>query len=82
MSQTNAGGMVNSANHRPEQSDLGPVVQSIISLTKLLVNNLFNLPAHIKSIVLKFFAGKKMRGAFSAEMSVFLHVICLKIMSG
>ena len=64
----------------------GPVVQSIVSLTKLLVNDSLRLLVRLKSSELIFFA-KKMRGAFALQkllsffwqkMAVFLCIICLK----
>ena len=63
-----------------------PVVQSIVSLTKLLVNDLLSLLVRLKSSVLIFFA-EKMWGAFAVQklltffrqkMAVFLCIICLK----
>ena len=45
---------------------LGPVVQSIVSLTKSLVNDLLSLLVRLKSSVLIFFA-EKMRGAFALQ---------------
>ena len=42
----------------------GPVVQSIVSLTKSLVNDSLSLLVRLKSSVLIFFA-EKMRGAFA-----------------
>ena len=61
---------------------LGPVVQSILSLTKSLVNDSLSLLVRLKSSVLIFFA-EKMRGAFALtffrqKMAVFLCIICLK----
>ena len=44
----------------------GPVVQSIVSLTKSLVNDSLSLLVCLKSSVLIFFA-EKMRGAFTAK---------------
>ena len=44
-------------------SNLGPVVQSIVSLTKSLVNDSLSLLARLKSSELIFFA-EKMRGTF------------------
>ena len=64
----------------------GPVVQSIVSLTKSLVNDSLSLLVSLKSSVLIFFA-EKMRGAFALQklltffrqkMAVFLCIICLK----
>ena len=46
-----------------EAKDQGPVVQSIISLTKSLVKDLLSLLVHIKSSALISFADE-MRGAF------------------
>ena len=46
-------------------SELGPVVQSFVSLTKLLVNDSLSLLVHLTSSVLIFFA-EKMWGAFAA----------------
>ena len=43
---------------------LGTVVQSIVSLTKSLVNDSLSLLVRLKSSVLIFFA-EKMRGAFA-----------------
>ena len=40
------------------QTDLGPVVQSIVSLTKSLVGNLLSLKVLTKLIVVTFFAEK------------------------
>ena len=51
---------------------LGPVVQSIVSLTKSLVNDSLSLLVRLKSSVLIFFAEKKMRGAFALQ-SVFMY---------
>ena len=48
---------------------LGPVVQSIVSLTKSLVSDSLSLLVRLKSSVLIFFAEK---------MAVFLCIICLK----
>ena len=45
---------------------LGPVVQSIVSLTKLLVNDSLSLLVRLKSSVLICFA-EKMRGAFALQ---------------
>ena len=65
---------------------LGPVVQSIISLMKSLVNDSLSLLVRLKSSVLIFFA-EKMWGAFALQklltffrqkMAVFLCIICLK----
>ena len=65
---------------------LGPVVQSIVSLMKSLVNDSFSLLVRLKSSVLIFFA-EKMWGAFALQklltffqqkMAVFLGIICLK----
>ena len=67
----------------------GPVVQSIVSLTKSLVNDSLSLLVRLKSNVLIFFA-EKMWGAFAMQkmqklltffrqkMAVFLCIICLK----
>ena len=64
----------------------GPVVQSIVSLTKSLVNDSLSLLVRLKSSVLIFFA-EKMWGAFALQklltffrqkMAVFLCIICLK----
>ena len=41
-----------------EVCDQGPVVQSIVSLTKSLVNDSFSLLMRLKSSVLIFFAEK------------------------
>ena len=49
--------------------DPGPVVQSIVSLTKSLVNDSLSLLVCLKSSVLIFFA-EKMRGAF-AKLLIF-----------
>ena len=63
--------------------NLGPVVQSIVSLTKSLVSDSLSLLVRIKSSVLIFFA-EKMRGAFKLltffrqKMAVFVCIICLK----
>ena len=65
---------------------LGPVVQSIVSLTKSLVNDSLSLLVRLKSSVLIYFA-EKMWGAlelqklltfFRQKMAVFLCIICLK----
>ena len=67
-------------------SILGPVVQSIVSLTKSLVNDSLSLLVRLKSSVLILFA-ENMRGAFALQklltffrqkMAVFLCIICLK----
>ena len=50
----------------PYAKHLGPVVQSILSLTKSLVNDSFSLLVRLKSSVLIFFA-EKMRGAFALQ---------------
>ena len=64
----------------------GPVVQSFVSLTKSLVNDLLSLWVRLTSSVLIFFAAK-MWGAFALQklltfllqkMEVFLCIICLK----
>ena len=64
----------------------GPVVQSIVSLTKSLVNDSLSLLVCLKSSVLIFFA-EKMWGTFALQklptffwqkMAVFLCLICLK----
>ena len=47
---------------------LGPVVQSIVSLTKSLVNDSLSLLVRLKSSVLIFFA-EKMWGAFALQKS-------------
>ena len=44
----------------------GPVVQSIVSLTKSLVSDSLSLLVHLKSSVLIFFA-EKMGGAFALQ---------------
>ena len=68
------------------QNHLGPVVQSIVSLTKSLVNDSLSLLMRLKLSVLIFFA-EKMWGAFAVQklltffrqtMAVFLCIICLK----
>ena len=49
----------------------GPVVQSVVSLTKSLVNDSLSLLVRLKSSVLIFFA-EKMGGAFALQkMAVF-----------
>ena len=47
-------------------NNLGPVVQSIVSLTKSLVNDSLSLLVRLKSSVLIFFA-EKMWGAFALQ---------------
>ena len=56
---------------------LGPVVQSIVSLTKSLVNDSLSLLVHLKSSVLIFFA-EKLLTFFRQKMAVFLCIICFK----
>ena len=50
--------------------DLGPVVQSIVSLTKSLVSDSLSLLVRLKSSVLIFFA-EKMWGAFAKAPHIF-----------
>ena len=60
----------------------GPVVQSIVSLTKSLVNDSLSPLVRLKSSVLIFFAEKmrlqKLLTFFRQKMAVFLCIICLK----
>ena len=49
-----------------DSKHLGPVVQSIVSFTKLLVNDSLSLLVRLKSSVLIFFA-EKMWGAFALQ---------------
>ena len=61
---------------------LGTVVQSIVSLTKSLVNDSLSLLVRLKSSVLTFFAEKMSAKAphifFRHKMAVFLCIKCLK----
>ena len=55
---------------RTGEKNLGPVVQSIVSLTKSLVNDSLSLLVRLKSGLLIFFA-EKMRGAFLQKLLTF-----------
>ena len=57
---------------------LGPFVQSILSLTRSLMENLLSLTVLTKLIVAVFYAVQKFLTFFSKTMAAFLHMIHLK----